>query len=170
MTRAPNYTEGIQSMRKSSVQIVLALVLAVLSMRDTLAFTVINFDDHVGMSVTMGVSPTPRGDGSYVNGNLILWLVNAGLEINNFNGKSASNVYLGIGHYGILQAQVGLGSQGAVFKVRSDITLHMIANQTALLPGSKDPLWEHLVFSVAYAHYPGTEGISGVQLGIGLTF
>ena len=148
----------------------LFLVLAFLGASDARAFNVLNFDGEVGAVASAGSYHAQRGDGHYVNANLIFMEWNGGIEVGEVGGRYSENVYVGLGVLGTVQGQIGIGTQGLVLKLRSDILLSQILQSTLRLPSPRDPWWKRAGVSFAYVYYPASAGRSGIQMGLGYQF
>ena len=148
----------------------LFLALAFFGASDACAFNVLNFDGDMGAVASAGGYHAQRGDGHYVNANLILMEWNGGIEVDELGGGYSANVFAGLGVLGTVQGQIGIGTRGPVLKLRSDILLSQVLQSTLRLPSPHDPWWNRVGVSFAYVYYPESAGRSGIQLGLGYQF
>jgi hypothetical protein len=115
---------------------------------------------------------TGEGTGIFADVNHIHVFLNGGISYKHFDEEDVANAYVGVGLAGLVQLQVGEGTEGMVKRVRTDINL---ARMVDFFSGRKQnqynqTLGTRLTFTFAGEEYSDDERFDNFQAGVGLIF
>lgn len=112
------------------------------------------------------------GSGFFLDANYSRVFVNFGGSFKHYPEEDLANVYLGTGIAGLLQLQGGYGTQGPVYRVRSDIN---IVRGMDFFRGIKrnrynQNLGARFTLTFALENYPDDDRLDNFHAGIGLLY
>lgn len=135
--------------------------------------------DHMG-GVIFSVSDVKYKDFDYesdksYNANLVAFFPSLGFEYVD-SELGITNVFLGMGLSNLIQFQVGTGSEGRLTRVRSDLFVFNLFNESEnkfpfMFPNRKHAKWfQRLTLSMSLTEYETKYIGKQLQIGVGLTF
>lgn len=115
---------------------------------------------------------TGYGTGYFLDANYTRVFVNFGGAFKDFGGERLANVYVGTGFTGILQLQVGYGTEGFVQRIRHDLNLPRAYD---FLTGNRrnrynQSLGTRFTFTFAAENYSDDSRFDNFHAGFGLLY
>lgn len=114
-----------------------------------------------------------RGFGTelFVDANYIHVFLNGGVSYKNFDEK-VTNGYVGVGLSGLVQLQYGVGNEGPVTRIRTDINISRMVDFFAGRKRNRynQSFGNRITFSFAGEEYHDDKRFDNFQAGLGLIF
>lgn len=113
------------------------------------------------------------GNGFFLDGNYTRTFLNTGVSYKSFGSDGdLANAYVGVGFSKLAQLQIGLGTQGVVRRVRTDLNFTSIYD---FVTGTKrnrynTSLGNRLTMTFALENYSDEERLDNFHIGLGLLY
>lgn len=112
------------------------------------------------------------GTGWFVDANYSRVFINMGVSHRQFKDDSIDNVYAGIGIAGVLQLQVGMGTEGPVQRIRHDFNLARFIEVVGGKPRNRynQSLGTRFTLTFAAENYKDDKRFDNFHAGVGLLY